>query len=83
MQVSLAILLAISLSCSDTIHAFPYTYIMTCRQVGDLFTKVLGPQQFCQLTDKATGYWTRWVNGQPPKRYRYSTITSVQDREDK
>ena len=24
------------------------TYIMTCRQVGDLFTKILGPQQFCE-----------------------------------
>ena len=61
------------------------TYIMTCRQVGDLFTKVLGPQQFCELTDKATGYWTRWIDGQPPKRYRYSTSTStsVQEREDK
>ena len=59
------------------------TYIMTCRQVGDLFTKILGPQQFCELTDKATGYWTRWVNGQPPKRYRHSTTTSVQVSEDK
>ena len=56
-------------------------YIMTCRQVGDLFTKILGPQQFCELTDKATGYWTRWIDGQPPKRYRYSTSTSAQASE--
>ena len=57
------------------------TYIMTCRQVGDLFTKNLGPQLFCELTDKATGYWTRWTNGQPPKRYRFSDVstTSVQE----
>ena len=55
-------------------------YIMTCRQVGDLFTKILGPQQFCELTDKATGYWTRWIDGQPPKRYRYTDLeTSAQE----
>ena len=48
-------------------------YIKTCRQVGDLFTKNLGPQLFCEFTDKATGYWTRWENGLPPKRYRYSS----------
>ena len=55
-------------------------YIMTCRQVADLFTKILGPQQFCELTDKATGYWTKWVDGQPPKRYRYADFeTSAQE----
>ena len=37
-------------------------------------------QQFCELTDKATGYWTKWVDGQPPKRYRYADFeTSAQE----
>ena len=30
-----------------------------------------GPQQFCQLTDKITGYWVRWKDGQPPSKYRF------------
>ena len=49
-------------------------YIMTCRQIADILTKILGPQQFCQLTDKITGYWVRWKDGKPPERYRYSDM---------
>ena len=32
---------------------------------GGTLTKVLGRQQFCQLTDKITGigYWARWAGG--------------------
>ena len=46
-------------------------YMMTCWQVADVLTKILGTQQFCQLTDKITGYWVRWKDGQPPNKYRY------------
>ena len=46
-------------------------YIMTCRQVADILTKILGTQQFCQLADKITGYWVRWKDGQLPSKYRY------------
>ena len=51
-------------------------YIMTCRQVADLFTKVLGPQQFCLLTDKATGYWVRWEGGVQQEMFRYAVLCS-------
>ena len=46
-------------------------YIMTCRQIADILTKILGPQQFCELADKITGYWVRWTDGQPQSKYRY------------
>ena len=54
-------------------------YIMTCRQIADILTKILGPQQFCQLTDKITGYWVQWRNGKPPDRYRYSDMVPNED----
>ena len=41
-------------------------YCITQRQVADILTKLLPPQQFRILSDRLCGYWVLWEDGIPP-----------------